>query len=59
MLELEKYPGSVPSKKVKIDPTFYLIDKKIIVFVKFDQDSTLTITLTDIAESISKPAHIS
>lgn len=56
---MDEVSGMQPTKKVKIDPTLYLIDKKIIVFVKFDQDSALTITLTDIAESISKPAHIS
>lgn len=37
-----------PTKKVKIDPTFYLIDRKIIVFAKFDEQSSLNLTLTDI-----------
>lgn len=47
-----------PNKRVKIDPTFYLIERKIIVFAKFDENSSLNMTLTDIAEAISKPAHI-
>lgn len=40
--------GMQPTKKVKIDPTFYLIDRKIIVFAKFDEQSSLNLTLTDI-----------
>lgn len=48
-----------PEKKVKADPSFYLIDQKIIAFAKFDEHSDLSMFLTDIAESVSKPAHIS
>ena len=46
-------------KKVKLDPTFYLFGKKIIAFGKFDELSNLNLILTDIAESVSKPAHTS
>ena len=58
------FEGIHPTKKVKEDRsmTFHLIDRRIISFIKFDEHPEfhkVNMALTNIAESISKPAHIS
>ena len=37
---------------------FYVMDKKIYIFTHTQNYTTINIFLTDIAEPISKPAHI-
>jgi hypothetical protein len=61
-MEGEEYEGLQPSKKAKAEQSFYLINRKIITFARLDEQESLKEVnrfLTDVAESISKPAHIS
>lgn len=46
------------STEVASKGDFYIIDKKIYIFTKTKDYSRLNGVLTDIAEPLSKPAHI-